>query len=131
MQDIFHRFYEWYIGWAGNVPDGKMASLLRLTLLFAAPTAIYYWAFVSGHRAGFGRLLAAIVADGLILAMPIWLPYNDMARAWLLAGCVCALACIPVAHQFLFFKEVGRQRRLRKWMYILMGILALVGLIWS
>ena len=131
MQDIFHRFYEWYLGWAGNIPDGKLITIVRLTLLFAAPTAIYYWVFISGRRQGLGRLAAAIAADGLICAMPIRTPYDAAARAWILTGCLLLLAYMPGALPFLVFKEAGRQRRLRTGLYVLMGGLLLVGLLWS
>lgn len=58
MNDVFHRIYEWYIIWAGSMPDEKLITIIRLTLLFAVPTAIYYWAFISQHREGFGRFVA-------------------------------------------------------------------------
>ncbi len=131
MNDTYHRFYCWYIGLAGSVPDGKLITIVRLTLLFAAPTAIYYRAFISRNREGFGRFVAAIAADGLILAMPIRVPYDTTARAWLLAGCLLLLAYIPGAHPFLVYKEVGRQRRLRTGMYVAVVFLLFVGLLWS
>ena len=131
MDDLFYRSYEWYIGWAGNVPDGKLITVVRLTALFAVPTAIYYWAFISGHREGVGRLLAAVLADGLILAIPIRVPYDITARVWILTVCLLALASLPGAGPFFVFKEARRQRRLRTGLYVLMGVLLLVGLLWS
>ena len=131
MQDLFHRFYEGYIGWAGTVPDGKLITIIRLTLLFAAPTAIYYWAFISGKREGFGRLAAAIIADGLVLALSIRVPYETTARAWILTGCLMLLAYLPGALPFLVHKQAGCQRRLRTGLYVLMGLLILIGMLWN
>ena len=131
MQDIFHRFYEWYLGWAGNLPDGKLVTIVRLTLLLAVPTAIYYWAFISKNREGIGRFIAAFIADGLVLSCPIRLPADTTARAWLLTLCILLLAYLPGALPFLVYREAGRQRRLRTGLYVLMGGLLLVGLLWS
>jgi len=131
MNDLFHRFYEWYIGWAGNVPDDNLIAIIRLTALFAAPTAIYYWAFISDNREGVGRLLAAVLADGLILAVPIMVPQDITARAWILTVCLMALASLPGVCPFFVFKEPRRQRRLTTGLYVLMGVLLLVGLLWS
>lgn len=131
MSDLFHRFYEWYVCWAGNVPDSKLITIVRLTALFAAPTAIYYWTFISGHREGVGRLLAAFLADCLILAIPIRVPQDTTVRAWILMVCLLSLACLPGACPFFVFKEAVRQNRLRTGLYVLMGALLLVGLLWS
>jgi uncharacterized membrane protein len=131
MQDIFHQLYEGYIRWAGCVPDAALITLLRLTLLFAVPTAILYWSFISGRREGFGRLLTAIIADGLVLAMPIRLPFDSTARALILSICVLLLAYLPGALPFLVYREAGRQRRLRTGLYVVLGVLLVVGLIWT
>lgn len=131
MNDFFNRVYVWFEGWAGGVPDEKLITIIRLTLLFLAPMAIYYAAFINGNRGGLGRLVAAIIADGLILSMPIRPPYNITARAWILTGCIILLIYIPGAHPFLVYKEAGRQQRLRRGLYILMGMLLVTGLLWS
>ena len=131
MQDMFHQRYELFINWAGSVPDGGLITIIRLTLLFAVPTAIYYWAFISRHREGFGRFIASFLADGLVLAIPIRVPYDVTARAWILTMCVLLLAYLPGAHPFFVYKEAGRQRRLRIGLYALMGTLLLIGMLWS
>lgn len=131
MEDIFHRFYEWYINWAGSVPDGRLITIIRLTLLFAMPTAIYYRAFISRNREGFGRFVASFLADGLVLAIPIRVPYDVTAKAWIFTLCVLLLAYLPGIHPFLVYKEAGRQRRLRIGLYVLMGMLLLIGMLWS
>ncbi|MDD5677081.1 MAG: hypothetical protein PHW60_03695 [Kiritimatiellae bacterium] len=131
MDDIIHRLYEAYITWAGTIPDLKLITIIRLTLLFAVPTAIYYWAFISGRREGFGRFLASVLADGLILAIVIRVPHDVTARAWILTVCVLLLAYLPGVHPFFVYREAGRQKRLRTGLYVLMGILLLAGLLWS
>jgi hypothetical protein len=131
MEDFLHRLCGWYINAVGNVPEGKVVATVRLALLFAAPMAIYYSAFISGNRGGLGRMLAAIVADGLILSMAIPLPCNVTARAWILTGCLLMLAYIPGAYPFLIYREAGRQRRLRTALYVVMAVLLFVGLLWS
>lgn len=131
MDDYFHRIYGLYIDWAGNIPDSKLLTIIRLTLLFAVPTAIYYWAFISGRRGGFSRLVAAVLADGLVLAVPIHAPYDLTARAWIFTGCIMALAYSPGSLPFLVYREAGRQRRLRLGLYVLMAVLLVVGLLWN
>lgn len=131
MNDVFNRAYVWFAGWAGSVPDEKLGTVIRLTLLFLTPMAIYYSAFINGNRGGLGRLVAAIIADGLILSMPIRVPYDITTRAWILTGCLLLLAYIPGAHPFLVYKEAGKQKRLRRGLYILMGLLLVAGLLWS
>lgn len=131
MEDMFHRGYEAYIVLAGNIPDAKLITIIRLTLLFAVPTAIYYWAFISGRREGFGRFIAAVLADGLILATTIRVPYDITAKAWILTVCVLLLAYLPGVHPFFVYKEAGRQRRLKMGLYVLMGTLLVIGMLWS
>ncbi len=131
MNDAFYRVYEWFVQWAGSVPDDKLVTVIRLTLLFLVPMAIYYAAFINGQRGGVARLVAAIVADGLILSVPLRVPYDTTARAWILTGCIMLLVYIPGAHPFLVHREAGKQNRLRRGLYILMGILLVVGLLWS
>jgi len=131
MNDLFHRLYESYVAWAASMPDAKLSTIIRLTLLFAAPTAIYSAAFAAGHREGLRRLAAALLADGLILAVRIPLPHEPTTRAWTLTTCLLLLAYLPGIHPFLVCRQVGRQRRLRTGLYLLMGALLLVGLLWS
>ena len=131
MQDIFHRIYEWYVGWAGNLSDGKLIAMIRLTLLFAAPTAVYYWTFISGNREGFGRFAVAVLTEGLVLAMPLRVPCDETARASILTICALLLVYLPGVHPFLVYREAGRQRRLRIALYVVMGTLLLIGMLWS
>ena len=131
MNDVFHRIYECYINWAGSMPDGRLITIIRLTLLFAVPTAIYYWAFISRHREGFGRFLIAFIADFLVLAIPISVPHDVTAKAWIVTICVLLLAYLPGVHPFFVYREAGRQKRLRTGLYVLMGTLLVAGLLWS
>lgn len=131
MNDVFHRIYEWYIIWAGNVPDRRLITIIRLTLLFAVPAAIYYWTFISRHREGFGRFIASFLADGLVLAIPIRVPSDVTARAWIFTMCVLLLAYLPGMLPFLVCKAAGCQRRLRIGLFMLAGTLLLIGMLWS
>ena len=131
MEDFFHRLNAAYIPWAGSIPDMKLIAIIRLTLLFAVPVAIYYWAFISQHREGFGRFLIAFIADFLVLAIPISVPHDVTAKAWIVTICLLLLAYLPGVHPFFVYREAGRQKRLRTGLYVLMGTLLVAGLLWS
>ena len=120
-----------YVGWAGNVGDDKLSMLVRVALLFAIPEAILYWSFVNNRREGAARFLACLLADGVILALPIPVPYETTARAWIIAISAVALACLPGMLPFMIFPEVGRQQRLRRGLYVFAGFLLIIGMLWS
>jgi len=131
MQDIFHQSYESYIQWAGRISDTRLITLMRVTLLFAVPTLVFYWTFITNYRRGFGRIFVSLVGIGVVLWMPLQVPWECMARAWILTICVLLLLYLPGAIPFLVFKEAGRQRRFRTALYGLLLVLLLVGMIWS
>lgn len=130
MNDAFHRLYQWYVWVAGSVSDETVITLIRIALLFAVPTIILYWTFINGQREGAARFLASIVAEGIVLALPIPVPYDMVPRAWILAICAIALGYLPGILPFLIVREAGRQQRLRKGLYAAAGILTVVGLLW-
>ena len=120
-----------YVGWAGNIGDDKLIMLVRLALLFATPQATLYWYFTNNRRENVSRFLACLLADGVILGLPISVPYDTTARAWILAISAIGLACLPGILPFLIFPEVGRQQRLRRGLYVFAGFLLIIGMLWS
>ena len=131
MQDIYHQLYESYIQWAGCVSDTWLITLMRITLLFAVPTIVFYWTFITNYRRGFARVFVSIIGIGVVLWIPLQVPSEELTRAWILAICVLLLLYLPGAIPFLVFKEAGRQRRFRTALYGLLLVLLLVGMIWS
>ena len=129
--DVFNSTYTTVVNWLGAMPNGKMSAVVRLALMFAVPAAIYYVTFINGNRGGRGRFAAACLADGVIVAMPILLPNDITIRAWIITGCVLLLAYLPQKHPEHVYREYGKQRRLRKCLYLLVTILLLVGFVWS
>lgn len=131
MNDIFHRIYCWYVSWAGNISDDRSIMLVRLALLFAVPSIILYWTFVNRQRQGTARFVGCMLADGLVLALPLRVPYDMTARAWILAVAVTCLMFLPGMLPFLMVPEAGSQLRLRRKLYVTAALLVVVGLLWS
>ena len=127
--DIFHRWSLDYIRWGGYLPDAKLVTLIRILLLFAVVTLVYYWTFITQRRKVFARVLLSVIGVGLILAFPIKLPQNEVLRAWILTLSIVVAFGLPAILPFFAVREAGRQPHLKAVLYAVLAALLLIGMI--
>ena len=128
--DLLSKGCSTYFTWSEHLAPVFFLGLLRLLLFFGVPTALAIVIFERGNRSVFVQVLCCVI--GMLLAATLPLQrleiQNGTARGWLIALATVTLFFLPAALAFLLVPEAGKQRLVRRALYLLM-IALLVGVV--
>ena len=104
---------------------------IRLPLLLTLPAAACFWTFQRGFRSIPLQVLAAVL--GAMVALSIPLDHlrieNGMLRLWLITFSILFVALWPAILPRLLINTLGAQRKLRNFLYWVVGVLIFLNLI--
>jgi len=131
--DIISHFLDAGFNWAGQLPTVYVQGIVRTLLLFGLPAVFVATMFARGNRSIFFQVIGCVV--GLLLAATIPVDILDVRnryiRGWVIVLSLAILAFLPAMLAFLLVPPAGPQRKVRVFLYVMLGVLLSATLIQS
>jgi hypothetical protein len=131
MKNLVRTLFDKYCDWIDHWTQGHFAFFLQVVLLFGLPAVFCFLAFKRGNRSVCLQMLAFVF--GILLACTIHVEKivipNPVIKAWILTICIAVLAFLPGFLPTLLTPTLGKQRKLRMGLWVLLAGLLLANLL--